>query len=58
MNLHDLNGKTCARGLEIPYNGRVVYTKDDYIYVREDVRFGEGDEILPPRLHRYKKRKF
>lgn len=54
VNFHDLNGNTYAKGLEVPYNGMIIYAKDDYLYVGEESKFGEDDKILPPRLHRYK----
>ncbi len=54
INLHDLDGITYARGLEIPYEGRIVYAQGDYVYIMEDEKFVGGDEFVPTRLHRYK----
>lgn len=54
VNLHDMNGITYAKGLEVPFHGIVRYTKGDYIYVVEEAKVGDGDEILPTKLHRYR----
>ncbi len=54
INLHDLEGITYATGIEVPFNGKIVYAREDFLYVLEEEKFGERDEILPARLHRYK----
>lgn len=54
INVHDIEGITYAIGIEVPFNGRIVYAREDFLYVLEEERFGDKDEILPARLHRYK----
>jgi hypothetical protein len=57
INFHDLKGKTYARGLEVPFKGKILWVMDDFIYVLEEERFGEGDNIVPAKLHRYQLKK-
>ncbi len=54
INLHDLNGVTYARGLEIPHEGTINYNQGDYVYIIEQERFISQDEFAPTKLHRYK----
>lgn len=54
INFHDLKGITYAMGIEVPFNGKIVYAREEFLYVLEEERFGKKDEILPARLHRYK----
>lgn len=56
INLHDLNGLTYARGLEVPYEGRVVAVYQGDVYVMEEEKYASGDKFLPQRLHRFKSR--
>jgi len=54
INIHDLDGKTYASGLEVPFDGIIRYAKDGYIYVVEESKFDEDKNILPLKLHRFK----
>jgi hypothetical protein len=54
INLHDLNGVTYARGLEIPHEGEINCIQGDYVYILEQERFIGQDEFVPTRLHRYR----
>lgn len=54
VNVHDFNGRTYAKGLEVPFNGFILYSKGGYIYIVEESSFNEAGEILPIKLHRYK----
>jgi hypothetical protein len=53
INIHDTNGKTYAKGIEIPFDGMIMFIKGKHIYVREDDSLNEKGEIAPPRIHRY-----
>ena len=54
VNIHDLEGKTYAAGLEVPFDGIIRYAKDGFIYVVEESKFDESKNIIPLKLHRYK----
>jgi len=54
LNVHDLDGKTYAAGVEVPFDGIVRYAKDGYIYVVEESSFNDKSEITPLKLHRFK----
>ena len=54
INLHDLNGVTYARGLEIPHEGMIKCTRGNYVYIIEQERFIGQDEFVPTKLHRYR----
>jgi len=54
LNVHDLDGKTYAAGVEVPFDGIVRYAKDGYIYVVEESSFNDKGEITPLKLHRFK----
>ncbi|MDQ1352714.1 MAG: hypothetical protein QG657_3020 [Acidobacteriota bacterium] len=54
LNVHDLDGKTYAAGVEVPFDGIVRYAKDGYIYVVEESSFNDKGEPLPLKLHRFK----
>jgi len=53
INIHDLDGITYAKGLEVPYD-RFVYSHDVYVYVIEEERFIGRDEFAPQLVHRYR----
>lgn len=53
-NVHTLDGKTLAAGLKLPFDGYVIYTKDDFIYIIEESKFDNDDEVIPFRLHRFR----
>ncbi len=54
INLHDLNGVTYARGLEIPYEGEISCARGDYVYIMEEEKLAGQDQFIPAKLHRYK----
>jgi hypothetical protein len=57
FNIYNANGEIYAEGLKVPHNGSVNYSKDGYVFVSTDAQIGPNDEIIPPRLYRYKFRK-
>lgn len=54
VNIHDLDGKTYAVGVEVPFDGIIRYAKDDYVYVIEDSKFDKNENVVPLKLHRFK----
>lgn len=56
INLHDLDGLTYAKGVEVPYDGIIRYAQNGLIYIVEESTFNEDGEILPLKLHRFKLR--
>jgi hypothetical protein len=53
INIHDIDGNTYAKGLEIPFEGMIKFIKGKHIYIEEEDRINDKSEIVPPRLHRY-----
>jgi len=56
LSLYKLNGVVLGEGLEIPHNGIIRYAKNGYLYVAVEAQLGTENEIIPPKLYRYKLR--
>ena len=54
VNIHDFNGNTYAAGLEVPFDGIIRFVKDGYVYVVEESKFDESNNVIPLKLHRFK----
>lgn len=54
INLHDLNGMTYAKGLEVPFEGRIVAVNKGDVYIMEEEKLIDNNKILPQQLHRFK----
>lgn len=54
MNLHDPDGFTYAAGVEIPFDGIILYAKGRHVYVLEDSRFDSNGKVIPLKLHRFR----
>jgi len=54
VNVHDLDGVTYARGLQVPFSGWITYARDGDVFVVEDSVFDDKGNVLPLKLHRYK----
>lgn len=54
VNLHNLDGSVYAQGVEIPFNGRIVYVKDKNVYLVEPATVDKDNNIIPLKLHKYR----
>lgn len=54
INLHNLEGNTFAVGIRVPFNGTILYNKDDFIYILEQDKVNDEGQITPQKIHRYK----
>jgi len=54
FNIHDIDGKTYAIGLVLPFEGIIRYAQDGYIYAVENSKFDDKGNIDPVKLHRFK----
>jgi len=54
INVHDLDGITYARGLQVPFSGIIRYGRNGDVFVVEDSVFDDKGNVLPLKLHRYK----
>lgn len=54
VNIHDMDGFTYAAGIEVLFDGIIRYAKDGYIYVVEDSKFDNDNNVIPLKIHRFK----
>jgi hypothetical protein len=57
LNVYDLEGRVLGEGMEIPFNGKILFAKKGYVFVAVDPQLGPKDEIIGPKLFRYQIKK-
>lgn len=57
-NLHHLDGTVYAQGVEVPYNGRIVFSSEGTLYIAEAASLDKDNKIIPLKVHEYQLKDF